>query len=127
MPENLPATINPLEYVLGTIMANNVFFIKLKPQKFAEGAPGQEFLAHLRDVVPPQTTYLVFVETTLDTEYIDPTSPGDTESPGTEEAFENYDGPTPTEDYVVPYDSAAADQGWVRDLAVITREVVGQC
>ena len=108
-------------------MANNLFLIRLKVDKFASNALGMRPLEQLRRLVPPQTTFIVYIETTVDSEYIEITSPGTATAPGAEELFTSYEGPAPFEDSAVPYLYAGSDEGWVKDLALIIREVTGQC
>ena len=127
LPNDLPKTINPMEFVLDQIMGNNIFIIKLRPDKFAEGAIGLGYMERLRHILPPQTTYIVYIEITADSEYIEPTSPGTETTPGAEELFEGYQGPDPLEDSVTVYGDADSSEGWVRELALIIREVGGQC
>lgn len=71
LPENLPATVNPLQFMLGNLMRNNVFLIVLKPDQFPSKSPGISLFSYLRRALPPHTTYLVYVEINAGTEYID--------------------------------------------------------
>lgn len=127
LPSHLPTTINPLDFVVGQIMSNNLFLIRLKPDKFADGALGLQYMSQLRRIVPPQTTFIVYIETTVDSEYIDPTAPGDDSNAGAEELFDNYMGPDPFDDSMVPVSEASSSEGWVQDFALIIREVSGSC
>lgn len=70
-PANLPATINPLEFILENLMRNNLMLIKIRPEQFPAGAPGTEFFHYLRRALPPQVTYAVYVELSLGIDYID--------------------------------------------------------
>lgn len=66
---DIPAFINPFEFVVNNLFRNNAYLIRLRPETFADGAPGISSMAHLYKYLPPHTTYLIFVEMTLDTEY----------------------------------------------------------
>jgi hypothetical protein len=55
----LPAYVNPLEMVVGNIMRNNLFVIKMNAASFGENAPGSAVLSFLRNVIPPHTTYVI--------------------------------------------------------------------
>lgn len=55
----LPAYVNPLEMVVGNIMRNNLFAIRMNSASFGQNAPGSEVLAFLRNIIPPHTTYVI--------------------------------------------------------------------
>jgi hypothetical protein len=59
---NLPTLINPMQFVLNEIMRNNLFLIKLREASFNEDAPGVSVCRFLRELTPPNTTYVVFLE-----------------------------------------------------------------
>lgn len=61
-PGAFPATINPLQFIISNLMRNNLFLIRLKQASFGSDALGVEVTSFLRGVVPPHTTYLIFVE-----------------------------------------------------------------
>ena len=58
----LPATINPLQFVLQQLMRNNLILVKVRVAALPARAPGLQLIRYLRDIVPPHTTYIVFVE-----------------------------------------------------------------
>jgi hypothetical protein len=58
----LPAYVNPLEMVVGNIMRNNLFVIRMNEESFGENAPGSTVLSFLRNVIPPHTTYVVLYQ-----------------------------------------------------------------
>lgn len=62
LPQDIPAEVNPLEIVMNNLFRNNLYIIRFKPECFNENAPGLSHIAHLREFLPPQTTFLIFVE-----------------------------------------------------------------
>lgn len=70
-PEFLPATINPLAFVLQNFMGNNLCFIRMKVADFAAGAPGVDWFRALRRIMTPHTTCVVYVELSPPDTYID--------------------------------------------------------
>ena len=71
LPENLPATVNPLQFMLANLMKNNVFLVVLRPSQFPGDSPGVSYFNYLRRAMVPHTTYLVYVEVDAGLEYID--------------------------------------------------------
>jgi hypothetical protein len=45
--------------VVGNIMRNNLFVIRMNATSFGSNAPGSTMLSFLRGVIPPHTTYVV--------------------------------------------------------------------
>jgi hypothetical protein len=58
-PSALPTYVNPLELVVGNIMRNNLFVVRMNAASFGTDAPGTEMLAFLRRIMVPHTTYVV--------------------------------------------------------------------
>ena len=58
-PSALPAQVNPLEMVIGELMRNNLFVIRLNETSFGTTAPGSTMLPFLRRITPPNTTYVI--------------------------------------------------------------------
>jgi hypothetical protein len=58
----LPAYVNPIEMVVGNIMRNNLFVIRMNAASFGENAPGSTMLSFLRTVIPPHTTYVILYQ-----------------------------------------------------------------
>ena len=63
-PLNLPATVNPVEFMLQNLFANNLFIINVRPASFGANTPGLQLFRLLRRVVPPHTTFIVFMNLT---------------------------------------------------------------
>jgi hypothetical protein len=94
LPMNLPSVINPLEFILSNLMRNNLFVIRVRYQDFADNVPGLGAFQFLRDVIPPHTTYIVFVDLTV-TETIDLAQAGGEDDAGAEEDVTTFLGATP--------------------------------
>jgi hypothetical protein len=67
----LPAHVNPLQFVLENILGNNTLVVRYRTASFGVEAAGINALRPLRQVLPPQTTLLVIIEITADDEYYD--------------------------------------------------------
>lgn len=65
---NLPATINPLQFLANYVLRNNAFAIVLQPQKFGPNALPLSWLDNLRRFVPPHTGYLILTQHTIEEE-----------------------------------------------------------
>jgi len=70
VPAYLPATINPLRFVLSNFMKNNMFIIRMKINDFDTNAPGVGWFKSLRRIMAPHTTYIVYIEFNPEDEYI---------------------------------------------------------
>ena len=63
---NLPATINPLEFIVNNYFKNNVYILKMNMSGFAENAPGLTHITPILRVTPPQKTFIILVYFTTD-------------------------------------------------------------
>jgi len=69
---DLPAIVNPLEFIFQSIgTGNNLFIIKARQAAFADDAPGFTYMKLLREVMPPHVSYVVYVELGNDVDYTD--------------------------------------------------------
>jgi hypothetical protein len=59
---NLPATINPLQFVVANILRNNVFLIQIKSVALGQNRLGLYNIRHLRQLLPPHTAMIVLYE-----------------------------------------------------------------
>jgi hypothetical protein len=84
--DNLPDKLNPLRFILENILRNNLFIIKVRLASFAVGAPGVQLFRLLRDVIPPHTTYIIFIEISIGEEAVDLGSEGGDDEAGAEES-----------------------------------------
>ena len=94
-PLALPATVNPMQFVLGNLMKNNLFVIRVKLASFDANAPGVSLFRLLRTVIAPHTTYLVFIELQPPLETVDLSQPGDENTPGAQESVEKFKNVSP--------------------------------
>lgn len=126
-PLNLPLTINPMVFVLANICKNNLFVIRVKPAAFSETAPGLSMFSRLRKVVPPHTTYVVFVDTELQTEAVDLSQAGDENEPGAAEELGLFRGAAATMDEADEVGSATPGSASYGDVSVYARPVSLTC
>lgn len=62
LPTHLPDMVNPLEFLLNNLLGNNMYMIKLRPEAYANETVGKEFFNYMRNIVPPHTSFVVYVE-----------------------------------------------------------------
>ena len=67
--KDLPTHINPFMFLVDNFLRNNTYIIKIRVDGMAKGVPGTAGLGFLRDHLPPQTSYLIFVEMPNNDEY----------------------------------------------------------
>ena len=85
-PASLPATINPLEFLIKNVLRNNAFVVKIRVNK---QGPNRIPLSHsqqLRKIIPPHTAMILIVELVVPDEILTMDGPGDDLIPGFEEA-----------------------------------------
>jgi hypothetical protein len=126
-PLNLPATINPMAFVLENICKNNLFVIRVKPAAFSDTAPGLSMFSRLRRVVPPHTTYIVFVDTELQIEAVDLSQVGDENEPGAVEDLSLFYGNSATIDEAGEVGSTTPGLASYGDVSVYARPVSLTC
>jgi hypothetical protein len=129
IPSNLPATINPLQFVMENLLRNNLFVIRARAASFNEDAPGINVFKYLRSIIPPHTTYIVFVEQTVSMETVDLSAPGGEDEPGAEDDEVGvFDAANPVLDELFEAGDAppspAASYG---DVSVTARQVSMEC
>ena len=83
-PADLPATINPMEFIITNLMRNNLFIMRIRQASFDPEAPGVQFFRELGAVVPPHTTYVVFIDLAV-ADTFNLAQSGDSEEAGVEE------------------------------------------
>jgi hypothetical protein len=127
LPVNLPAQINPLEFAIDQIMRNNLWFMKIKTSAIDPDAPGIEFLRHMRAVVPPHTSLLIFVEIAPSTDTIDLSTAGDDDTPGAAEDTERFSGVIPTAENIDEHSEASAGDPSYRDVVLGVFKVAEEC
>lgn len=61
---SLPATINPLQFLVRNVLRNNAFLVRVKISQLGGGGVGIDTLQWLRKVLPPHTAMLLLLELT---------------------------------------------------------------
>lgn len=61
-PDNLPAEINPLRFLVENVLRNNVFVVRINVSALGQNRLGLYNIRHLRQVIPPQTAMIVVFE-----------------------------------------------------------------
>jgi hypothetical protein len=127
LPMFLPAQINPLEFVLDNIMKNHLILIKVRASAIDPDAPGMQLFKYLRNVVPPHTAYIVFVELSPPADTIDLSQAGDSEQAGIEEVPALLNAATPSDENVYPAAEAPASAASYSDVVVRVYRVSEVC
>jgi hypothetical protein len=86
----LPATINPLGFLVQNILRNNTIVVLARPSSFGPNALGIARASFVRRVLPPQTACLLLVELELSTDRVTMDGPGSDEAPGYEEELDVF-------------------------------------
>lgn len=143
-PQNLPPTVNPMEFVIDNLLKNNLFIIRLKLADADPEAAGMEFFRVLRAAIMPHTTFIVFVETPAQLDIfdlgqqggVDPCIGLEDDEPGAQDEFYNdesctsvplfnvFDGPATS-----PLDEVQVTAGsdpWIEDAMVRPRIIAGE-
>jgi hypothetical protein len=58
----LPATINPLKFIVANILRNNVFLVRIKAAALGQNRLGLYNIRHLRQLIPPHAAMIVIYE-----------------------------------------------------------------
>jgi hypothetical protein len=87
---NLPATINPLEFLCENIFRNHAFLVTVEASSMGRNALGFNSAKILRKIIPPQTLMILAVELAHSDDPIIMDSAGDATSPGYVEAMNLY-------------------------------------
>ena len=127
LPEFLPATINPLEFVIENILKNNLSILKVRANSIGDDAPGLNLFKYMRDIIMPHTTYIVFVEISADTDTIDLSQAGDDENAGIEESITHFGGATPDDEVLYPQSEAPGGSASYEDIVVRVYRVSEIC
>jgi len=61
-PEQLPASINPLRFLVENVLRNNVFVVRITVSALGQNHLGLYNIRHLRQLLPPQTAMIVIFE-----------------------------------------------------------------
>jgi hypothetical protein len=101
--------------------------VKVKANAIGDDAPGLGLFKYLRDIIMPHTTYIVFVEISVDTDTIDLAQAGDAENAGVEEATTRFNGIVPTAEVLYPVDEASPGAASYQDTVVRVYRVSEVC
>lgn len=127
LPSNLPSTINPLEFVLDNIMKNHLVLVKVRTAAILQDAPGLAILRYMRNVIPPQMTFIVYVEVAPDADTIDLGQAGGEDTPGAEDTPTRFDGIPVEDEEIGPKDEVAAGEPAYEDRVLRVYKVSEVC
>jgi hypothetical protein len=109
---HLPATINPLRFLIENILRNNVFVVRITVPALGQNRLGLYNIRHLRRVLPPQTAMLVVFELGVKVDKIDAEK-------NVWDVVGNFTGLEPRADVV--------DENYVKDLGATLSKISGTC
>lgn len=109
---NLPKTINPLQFIVQNVLRNNVFLIKIRVNELGQNRPGLYNIRHLRQLVPPQSAMIVIFD-------LKPPVSAINADDNLTENVTQFTAAEPLSDAV--YDSL------IRDVGVVLRTISGTC
>lgn len=127
LPAFLPATVNPLEFVIENILKNNLTIVKVRANSIGSDAPGLNLFKYLRNIILPHTTFVVFIEIAADTDTIDLSQAGDEEVAGVEEETTRFGAIVPDPEEISPRDEAPAGGASYEDIVVRVYRVSEVC
>lgn len=87
---NLPATINPLEFLAQNVLRNNIFVVQWRPASFGPNSLGIDRARSLRRIIPPHTGMIFVVELAVTGDVVTMEGAGDEDNPGYEEDLNSY-------------------------------------
>lgn len=97
---NMPATINPLEFLIENVLRYNAYIVKIKVSN-ARGGLSMHNTRLLRKIVPPWTAMILLLELESD-ETIEMDGEGTEEAPGYSETTESFIGADVEEESITP-------------------------
>jgi hypothetical protein len=92
-PNNLPSTINPLAFLFQNVLRDNALVVYMRTSQFGPRALGTNFAWILRQVLPPETTIIIFADLTQAQEDVTMNGLGGTMTPGYQEDYSTYSAP----------------------------------
>lgn len=84
---SLPATVNPLEFLIDNLFRFNLIIAIVKPGSFGDDALGTHFLSVLRRLIPPHRALIVLLELAVAEPPVILDGPGDDTVPGVAETW----------------------------------------
>lgn len=115
---SLPATINPLGFLIQNVLRNNAFVVKIKVQDLGPASLGLSQLRTLRKLIPPHTAMLIIEELTLSEGPVILDGPPTDSEPGYEESASLGLGAAVSD---------TPDMSYIQDGCVTLRHVSGSC
>jgi len=98
---SLPATINPMNFLVANLLRFNTFIIKVRVTD-AVGGTGLKYANILRRIIPPWTAMILIYELDAETDVVTMDGPGDETSPGYLETLEKFSAGEPITDNIDP-------------------------
>jgi hypothetical protein len=71
---NLPATINPLRFLITNVLRNNAFVVRIKASGMGRGRVGLYNTRHLRKLLPPHAAMLLLIDLHAGEDRVGPSS-----------------------------------------------------
>lgn len=97
----LPATVNPLGFLVANVLRANAFLCRVKTTSFGPDALGLTRASQaLRTILPPHTLCITLAELAGDEDAVILDGPGDPDDPGCEESFSSFSAGEPVDDVV---------------------------
>ena len=127
LPVNLPTQINPFEFATAEIMRNHLWFLKIRTSAMNPDAPGLGQLQYFRNIVPPHTSLLIFVEIAPTTDTMDLSELGDDDTPGVSEVTASFSGIIPTVENLDELSEAVVDAPSYQDAVIGVFKVKDTC
>ena len=87
---NLPATVNPMEFLIQNVLRNNAYAVVLRPQYFGANALGTHHATLVRKLVPPHTACLIATQLEVRDDVITMGGPGDDTHAGYSEIMRTF-------------------------------------
>lgn len=116
---SLPATINPLEFLIQNVLRNNACIVKIRAAALGENSLDLKQLEVLRKLVPPHTVIIFLVEIEVPEDVVLLSGAGTEAEPGYTEEVGTFAAAAPIEEVV--------DETYVDDSLCHMRYVYGRC
>lgn len=110
--DNLPKTINPLEFVIANVLRNNVFLVQIRIGSLGQNRLGMYNVRHLRQLLPPQAAMIVIFDLQAPRDALDATE-------NLQETVQTFVGAEPLAD--------AVEESMVNDKGATLRTISGTC
>lgn len=88
--DNLPATINPLKFLVENLLRYNTYLVRIRPKHLGSLKLGLMHATQMRRIVPPHTVMLVLIELEHADEITIMDGPGTPERPGYAETVSGF-------------------------------------